>query len=122
MLRPTVSRRLRPWAFPLILLVIVAVLSGMRLSGSSVGIYHQLLYGADAHDPNLVANSPQTIRSDEWRVNTPLIVSQWRLSYPRFNKNVGTGQDMSVVVDVPYKEWSVAFRPQHWPFFVLPLE
>jgi hypothetical protein len=42
--------------------------------------------------------------------------------YPRVNHSIGGGQDMSVAQDIPYKDWSVLFKPQNLVFFILPLE
>ena len=109
------------WAFPLGLLVIVCVLAAFRISGTSVGMYHQIFYGGTA-DARLLYGNPLPIRSDEWLVVTPLTVAQSRVDYQQVNPNIGSGLDASVLLDLPYKDWSAAFKPQNWPFFVLPLE
>lgn len=110
------------WLFPVILLVIASLLATFRISGSSVGMYDRLAYGADHHDPHLLAGHPEQIRGDEWFTNTPLTVSQWREGFPKRNPDIGLGSDMSAVIDVPYKDWSIIFRPQNLAFFILPLE
>ena len=94
----------------------------LRISGTSIGIYEKLASSKSYHDPNLLFGSPRALRSDEYSVNTPLIVSQSRNGFKVSNNLVGRGQDLSVVVDVPYLEWSAIFKPQNWPFFILPLE
>ncbi|HUS25905.1 MAG TPA: hypothetical protein VMY99_00980 [Nevskiaceae bacterium] len=109
------------WFFPLLLCIALLILTIFRISGSSVGMFYSSLFG-DTHDSHLLANNPRAIRSDEWEVNTPLILAQAKEGFPRINKNIGNGQDMSFVLDTPYKEWSAAFKPQHWAFFVLPVE
>jgi hypothetical protein len=110
------------WFFPLILSVLLITLTSLRISGSSVGIYHQTIYGAGAHDPDLLFGKPQPVRSDEWLVSTQLTISQAKQGYPKFNKNIGSGKDMALVADAPYKEWFSVFKPENLSFFVLPLE
>jgi hypothetical protein len=110
------------WFFPAILLILLVILTAFRMSGSSVGQYHDHLYGTASSDPSLIAGEPRKIRSDEWGVNTPLTVSQVKEGFPVINKTAGQGQDMALTFDVPYAEWSTIFKPQNWSFFVLPVE
>jgi len=85
-------------------------------------MYHHLFYGQTKTDSSLIYGQPRSIRTDEWLVNSQMTLAQDQAGYPRINNNIGSGMDMSVLGDVPYKEWSVAFKPQYWGFFVLPLE
>lgn len=110
------------WAFPVILLLVFSVLTAFKISGSSVGMYHHLLYGDTKTDNSLLFGQPRSIRTDEWLVNTQMTLAQAEAGYPKINQNIGQGMDMSVIGDVPYREWSVAFKPQYWGFLVLPLE
>lgn len=109
------------WFFPAILLVPLFAFTILQISGSSLGFYHILLYN-DGKDPALISGQPQTIRSDEWVVNTQMTIAQDSNDYQRINKNIGNGEDMSLLVDVPYKEWSVAFKPHNLSFFVMPFD
>jgi hypothetical protein len=111
-----------PWWFPIILLFAVCALAGLRVSGSSVGIFETATQGRAYHDPNLLFGHPRNIRFDEATVQTPLTVSQVSSGMHLVNPLVGLGEDMSELADAPYLEWSVLFKPQLWPFFVLPLE
>lgn len=108
------------WLFPVLLLVPLFVLTGLKLSGTSIGAYYQLLYGT-APDKSLVANNPESIRSDEWLVNTQQTIAQAKNNFARVNKNIGSGEDMSII-DAPYKDWSIAFKPHNLVFFLLPLD
>lgn len=110
------------WLFPVLLAIPLALFTGLKISGSSVGIYNSILYGKDHRDPNLVYGQPRGIRSDEWLVNTQLIIAQKNNDYKRINTNIGQGQDISLTGDAPYKEWSVIFKPHNFAFFVLPFE
>ncbi len=109
------------WLFPAILTFLLILLTVLKISGSSIGIYHDIFYGK-TKNPNLIINHPQAIRSDEWIVTTQLTIAQHAAGYPRINPNIDSGRDMSVVGDAPNKDWSTVFRPQNFSFFVLPLE
>lgn len=100
-----------------LVLVVYLLMTIFSLSGSSVGVF--------SNDSSKVITSerlgiPREIRSDEWLVNTSFTVAQYQAGYPRVNQNIGQGQDMSVALDVPYKEWSILFKPQNLFFFILP--
>lgn len=109
------------WLFPAIITLIFALLVVFRINNSSIGIY-QSFFNGNQPDKNLIIGRPRAIRSDEWLVNTQEIIAQNRAGYPLVNKNIGQGQNMSVVADVPYKEWSLIFKPHEWAFFVLPFD
>lgn len=110
------------WLFPAILFLIVTILSAAKVSGSSIGSYHDILYGKSIKDSSLLWGHPRTIRSDEWAYMTQMTIAQAKAGYPRVNKNINTGRDMSLITDVPYKEWSTIFKPQNLAFFVIPFE
>lgn len=110
------------WVFPILLLILVIIMSILKLSGSSVGQYNIYLYGNDYQDPNIVLNKPLSIRSDEWLVNTPLTVAQYKENYPKINKNIGLETDLSVFTDIPTRDWSTIFKPQNIPFLIFPIE
>jgi len=118
----TISIRYSVWFFPLLLLLAFLLLVTSRISGTSVGHYHDILYGNSTKDPSLITGEPRTIRSDEWGVNTPLTVSQAKEGFPVISHAIGHGQDVAITFDVPYKDWSTLFKPQNWSFFILPLE
>ncbi len=108
--------------FPILLAIFLLIPSAAKISGTSVGIYNQFIYGDSTKDPNLLFSYPRPVRSDEWLVNTQLTIAQAKEGFPRVNQNIGNGRDMSLAGDVPYKDWSAVFRPQNLPFFILPLE
>ncbi len=110
------------WAFPIILFVIMMVLTGLKISGTSAGIYHKIMYGDTTHDPNLIYGHPRAIRSDEWLVRDQVLVSQSKNNFSRVNTDMTGGQDVSLQFTAPSRDWSAAFKPQNWGFFVAPLE
>lgn len=111
------------WFFPVLCFALFVILVSFKLNGSSIGFYNQFFYGNPEYkDSQLLANHPRGVRSDEFLVITPGTISQSQQDYPQQNDRIGQGQDMSTVIDTPYKDWSTFFKPQHWSFFVLPLE
>lgn len=110
------------WLFPLTVLVTIILLSFVNISGSSVGMYDGVLNPTTKSKSSVINLEPRAIRSDEWLVNTQMTIAQEKADYPVINTNIGEGQDMSVVLDVPYKEWSVLFKPQNLIFFIAPLD
>ena len=110
------------WFFPAILTLILLGLTLLRINGSSIGYYQTILFGPGIKDPNLIANQPQPIRSDEWMVNTQMALAQKSNHFQTVNKNIGDGENVSVLVDAPYKDWSIIFKPHNLAFFVMPFD
>jgi hypothetical protein len=72
------------------------------------------------------AGKPQSMRSDEWQVITPLALAQIAHSpaFPVVNRNLGgDGQNMLVIgmTGVPVLHLSALAKPATWGFFVLDL-
>lgn len=110
------------WFFPSILFLILAILTGLRINGSSVGVYDELFYGNGHKNDNLILNEPRRIRSDEWLVTTQLTIAQHAAGYPQVNTNIQTGKDMTIIGDAPFRGWSEIFRPENYTFLIMPLE
>lgn len=98
--------------------LVVIILSVLGISGSSIGIY--TAYFNEPADSGIVTGTPKAIRSDEWLVNSQMLIAQAEAGYPYINENIGNGQNMSLVLDVPYFEWSILLKPQNWIFFIAP--
>ncbi len=110
------------WIYPLFLIIVFIFATALKVNGSSVGIYHQFLYGVKAQDPNLLYGSPKQVRADEWQDGTQFIIAQSHNNYQKFNTNIGTGRNLALHAEVPYKDWSAIFRPHTWGFFFLSFE
>ena len=108
--------------FPLVVLVVLLLLTTFKINGSSIGIYHQSLYGNKVDDPDLLYGYPRPIRSDEWKVFSAFAALQSKTDYPAFNENLGSGRDVSIIPDAPTKDWLTLFRPQNLAFLALPFE
>ena len=109
------------WIFPLILLVPLFLLTIFKISGSSIGAYHDYFYGK-TNDSKLILGRPRSIRSDEFLVNTQATIAQANNDYKRINTNIGHGEDTSLLIDAPYRDWSAVFKPQNTFFLFIPFE
>ena len=114
-----IKRFPRSLVFPAGLVVFLSILSILQISGTSMGVYDYMFGGSKE---NIYVGQPRSVRSDEWAVTTPFTIAQSISGYPVNNSDVGSGQDMTVVVDVPYLDWSTLFKPQNLSFFIAPLE
>ena len=122
-LRPTADglpNRLVIWGFPAVLGILLSVLVVLGITGSSTGFLHQFF--SSESDPALISGTPQSIRSDEWAVQTAWTISQVEQGLPVENRTFPGGSDTTVQSDLPSKDWSVAFRPHLTGFFFLPLD
>ncbi len=96
------------------------VATAAALNGSSIGAY-TLTYGYGGH-PGWFLGTPRNIRSDEWVSETPAILNQ-TLRADRFElQHTWVGDDsVALLANLPVRHIAMLFRPQLWPFFVLPL-
>lgn len=111
----------KAWFFPIILVLLLLIAGILKISGSSIGEYYKFFYG-DIKDNHLLFGTPQAIRSDEWLTVTPTTASQAANDYQVDNPDIGTGEDTSVILDVPYKDWLVLLRPWNIWFTMFHLE
>ncbi len=117
---PNLVKKLpKVYIFPILTVTLLLILSLLHISGTSTGVY-DYMFGEP--NSNLLVGQPRTVRSDEWTVTTPFTISQATENYPVRDSDIGAGQDMSLVVDVPYGDWSTFFKPQNLMFFIAPLE
>lgn len=109
------STRSGPWLFPVAVVSIVLVLTGLGWSGTSIGV-------TDPGNGHVVAGTPRPIRSDEWNVITPLVVAQSHHGYPGTSVDSIGSHNLGVILDVPTKTWPTVFRPWDYGFFLLDVE
>ena len=110
----------REYWFPILLLGVFTVLVSLQIHGSSLGMYW-LYFQGDEPDPSLKYGTLRGIRSDEWFVSTPWILAQSQADFAEKNRLLGDGQSL-VLTDSPIADWEVAFEPQNWSFFFLPVK
>jgi hypothetical protein len=102
--------------------VLLALATALGLNGSSVAIWNRQ-HPERAERDGLLAGTPRLMRSDEWGLVTPAVVSQAR-SQPAFdvaNQRWGAGR-VPLVMNLPARHWSLPFRPPFWGYFVVDLE
>lgn len=105
-----------------IVAVLFALCVALKLNGSSVGFWSELL-GDSSYPAGLLFGTPKHVREDEWGVWTPFMLSQARQQppFPIQNASLGGGR-APLVMSVPVRHYSMVFRPQLWGFFVFDFE
>lgn len=77
----------------------------------------------DKKSDGTIIGVPRAIRSDEWRVQTPLYLSQSSSDFPLINTNYAlSGQNMVVAYNAPVKHISIIGKPFNWGFLLLGAE
>lgn len=108
---------------------VVALLVGFAIS-VSCKLHGSSFHAWFKHYPHLffrnngpLFGEPRAVRSDEWLVHTPSIVSQARLDVPfnTTNSSVGAGA-APMLMGLPTRHFSTVFRPQYWGFFLFEVE
>ncbi len=91
-----------------------------RLNGSSVFIWKSYLKDSGPSG-GLLLSTPKDVRSDEWEVWTPALLSQARLDFPAENSSLGAGRT-PLIYNLPVRDYTMCFRPQLWGFFIFDVE
>ena len=113
-----ITDRRRLLMFPLAVFVVLMTFTAFGISGSSTPL---LATDAGSGD-SVVFGLPRSIRSDEWIVHTPMVISQVENDSPRYG-DVGVGShDMSILSDLPVLDWTAVFHPNHWAYPILPID
>jgi len=109
-------------AFIALIIITYVIASMLKLNGSAMALWR---YYADrsAADSGVLLGTSKEIRSDEWMVQTPWIMSQAALRppFPSVNPAVGDGA-ITLLNNLRVRHWSTVFRPQMWSFFVAAFE
>jgi len=99
------------------LLIVLAVI--FKLHGSSISLW-KTIFSIEIEDNSLILGNPQFIRSDEWAVTTPFIISQ---SHNRFNiiSNIirGSATEVFTLYGLPVLNIVELFRPFHLGYLFL---
>ncbi|THG36057.1 hypothetical protein E6C70_00475 [Glaciibacter flavus] len=119
--RPDGLPRRRVVLLPLLALAaVLAILVGLGITGSSTGYLNQFV--SNGADSRLIAGKPQSIRSDEWFVQSTWTVSQVEQGLPPRNTSFPGGMDATVQHDLPTLDWSMVFHPHLWGFLLMPID
>ncbi|WP_289302374.1 DUF7657 domain-containing protein [Sporofaciens musculi] len=91
-----------------------------ELNGSSIGMWMEYLGGDDTGN---ILGVPRGIRSDEWAVSTPMMLSQYYNAsgkFPYFSDTVrGASTDMFMVYGQPVMDIAMIFKPFYWGYLFL---
>ena len=110
----------RRWRW-LALVILFSVCVSLKLNGSSVGMWSDILN--EPQKPGLLLFAPQDVRTDEWQIWTPAALSQARQNppFPIENLSIGGGRT-PLIMNLPVAYYTTFFRPQLWGFFVFDFE
>jgi hypothetical protein len=93
-----------------------------KIHGSSIGMWDH--YIKDKQDPNqisLIAGKNRDIRSDEWLVQTPWVMSQ--INNPHFfaikNDNIRSDGQNMLIPNIPVLSLDLIGKPYYWGFILL---
>jgi hypothetical protein len=108
------------WLYCVCILLFV-IASALNLNGSSLGIdWLNYKVGAPAQ---VLAGVPQGIRADEIYYQTPYMLNQYFRADPFQMAHTPSGSsNVGLLAELPVKHVTTWFRPQFWPFFVLPAD
>lgn len=98
------------------------ILIVFEIHGSSIQFWQNYFNGS-AVIYDTIVGIPRMIRSDEWAVNTPMMLSQYLNGsgvFPYFSETVrGTLTDVFIIYGQPVLDPAVIFRPFHWGYLFL---
>jgi len=101
------------------LLFFIFVLSvTLKIHGYSISMWHAYIDGSKAEE--IIVGKPQPVRSDDWAVEIPLMLSQINHDppFPMVNQNIGNGSNMLTHSKNPIWHYLTFFRPTVWGFFI----
>ncbi len=104
--------------FGLILLVIFVAMVLFEFHGSSIPYWSEYIYDKESDDGNLLWGRPRSVRSDEWLVLTPFMLSQVQNDFPVENPSLGGGKT-PLLMNLPARHFSSIFKPHLAGFFFL---
>lgn len=84
---------------------------------SSYGVVFDTL---DAQGVGPLVGTSRPVRSDEWAIETPYFQAAIRNRFRRVNETSFYREDLRNFYALPLADWSLAFKPQLWAFFVFP--
>ncbi|MBY0426314.1 MAG: hypothetical protein K2Q22_11805, partial [Cytophagales bacterium] len=92
-----------------------------KINYSSAGIWRQVLNDGKSFKKHILWGSPRQIRSDEWLVTTPSMLSQYYHGFPESNPTIGA-KNSPLIMDQPVNNFTAFFRPIFWGFYFLDFE
>lgn len=115
---PLTVRFNRRSAGVLLLFALLAVLGvAGKFHQSSIAKWYDYMPSAEG-EVGLLFGEPRAVRSDEWLVSTPWMMSQVQAGLPEANSNVGDARS-PLVTSLPVRAVGGVFQPELWGFHVL---
>ena len=98
---------------------IVVFLVANNFNGSSLGVWDDIIQP----DTQLEYGSPvighsQSIRSDEWNVNVPRMISGSYTDYSKYNDLVRGTKTVNISASGLYRDYSALYNPSNWGFYL----
>lgn len=102
-------------AFPVLVGLLFLLLVAVNVNGSSMAVL-----SADPDPPGLIAGEPRPVRSDEYRLRTPIALSSVAQDFPRAPW-IGLAEVNQVATahGGPTRDWSTVLKPQDWGYLAL---
>lgn len=96
--------------------MVVVLLALCQISGSSVGLFDGI-GGTASQSNSLLFGKSRAIRSDEYLVSTPTLISQDRNDEKTVNNHIGDGINFGFHYNLPTDNIFAIFKPATWVFF-----
>lgn len=110
------------WRYPIALIIFIFCIF-LEINGSSIGMWSQYIPGGDINNKDILFGKARPIRSDEWAVNTPMMLSQYYNyfgKFPYFSETIRGGvTDAFIVYGQPVLDIGEIFRPFYWGYLFL---
>ncbi len=117
------SRTMLHRSFLVFFLGLFVFLVAFRIHGSSLHAWYDHVPSLFKTHEKPLLGEPRGIRSDEWLVQTPGIISEALLSQPFEWPNPTIGADAApMLMGLPTRHPTTVLRPQYWGFFLFDLE
>lgn len=106
----------------IIALVLFIILIVLKVNFSSVGEWNN--YTNEIEHNNVLIGKSRAIRSDDWLVQTPMMISQTQGedAYKIYNKNIEQGSLNMLMVSAPVKDIVILAKPLMWGFLIFGTE
>ena len=110
-------KHLKYFLFPIIIIIAVIVLSFLNIHGSSIGLFEGL-GGMTTESNPYIFGKGRYIRSDEYLVSTPTVISQDINKEPTINPDIGDGMNYGFHYNMPTRNLFTIFKPATWIFLI----
>jgi hypothetical protein len=92
-----------------------------KLHNASIALWNSNVSDGASDRRGIIAGDPLAIRSDEWLVASPFILSQKKNHFPVTNEALGNGK-IPLVMGLPANHVLSAIKPALWGYYLLDVE